>query len=365
MASDFLNTATQRHQIWLQRLASHEALSFDPILKRADKIIREVLSRYGEFISTKAILDEILRELTLSLGAEYRSWSESLLDDMQDIGESEATFTTMTLENAVTGATVASVAGAAVWAAANLIPVQLSDKGEAALMQPLVKAFTPNQVQRVTGVVRNGFYAGTPTQAIITQIRGTKVNQFKDGVLITTQRNAASIARTLTNHMSNIARETTFKKNKKILAGWEFSATLDNRTSGICRFHDQEAHDGKVWPIGSGPIPPLHQNCRSAQVPILKPKFDLFKRDGTRASKGADGGAQVRDQGYYSWLKKEPKWFQIEAIGKDKTQLFRDGGLTTKEFNKAISNRIGEPLTLDQIKAKNPSAWLDAGLNGD
>lgn len=360
MASDFLNTATQRHQIHLQRLATHEANTFNETLKEADKIVRDVLSRHGEFISTKAILDEIMRELTLKLGAEYAAWGEDLLDDMMKIGGQEADFTAKTLEKAVVGATVATVTAQAVWTAANIIPVQVSDKGESALMQAIVKQFTPNQVQRVTGVVRNGFYAGTPTQAIITQIRGTKVNQFKDGVLITTQRNAASIAKTLTNHMSNIARTTTFKKNKNILKGWEFSATLDNRTSSICRHND-----GEVFPIGSGPVPPLHIACRSAQVPVLKKKFDIFKGEGTRASKGASGGKQVKNQTYYEWLQTQPKFFQQEVLGKTQTELFRKGGLTTDQFRKLVNDRMGEPLNLEEIKRKNATAWETAGLDGD
>lgn len=360
MASDILNTAVQRHQLWLQRLASFEANSFDPVLARADKIIRDVLSEQGEFIDSKALLDEVLKRLTLELGAEYSQWAEDLLDDLMEIGGEEAEFTATMLEKATPdGLSIAVASTAAVWLLANQRPVQITDKGESALMKPLVAGFTPNQIQRVNGVVRNGFFNGTPTQDIITQIRGTKKNQFKDGVLITTQRNASAIARTLTNHMSNMARQATFKKNKNILIGWEFSATLDNRTSSICRHNDSQ-----VFKIGQGPIPPLHIACRSSQVPLLKPKFDLFGKDGSRASKGASGGKQVQDTTYYKWLQGQPKFFQVEVLGKAQTQLFRDGGLTTDQFRRLINDKMGEPLDLNQIKAKNPLAWATAELNG-
>ena len=358
MANEFLDTALIRHSIWLQGLATHEAKTFDPFLQKADRIIRNVLSGYGDRIDTVKTMNEIIRQLRVELGANYSEWGEELIGDMQEIADSEAQFTSKTLDKAVVGRDVATPAPAQVWAAINVRPIQINDKGESKLMQALIKGFTPNEVNRVNGVVRNGFYSGATIQDMITAIRGTKKNNFNDGVLVTTRRSAETIARTATNHVSSVARQSTFKANQDVLKGWEFTATLDNRTTTICRFND-----GQVHPIGSGPIPPLHLGCRSSAVPVVKDKFDIFGDAGTRASKGADGGKQVRNQSYYDWLSTQPKFFQEEVLGKSQAQLFRKGGLSAEQFRKLTSSKFGQPLTLQEIKAKDADAWRDANLD--
>ncbi len=51
--------------------------------------------------------------------------------------------------------------------------------------------------------------------------------------------------------------------NNLLLPRELYVAVLDNRTTAICR-----SLNGKVYPAGSGPYPPLHWNCRSTRVPL-------------------------------------------------------------------------------------------------
>lgn len=51
--------------------------------------------------------------------------------------------------------------------------------------------------------------------------------------------------------------------NNELLPRELYVAVLDNRTTTICR-----SLNGKVFPVGSGPYPPLHWNCRSTRVPL-------------------------------------------------------------------------------------------------
>ena len=51
--------------------------------------------------------------------------------------------------------------------------------------------------------------------------------------------------------------------NNALLPRELYVAVLDNRTTTICR-----SLNGKVFPVGSGPYPPLHWNCRSTRVPL-------------------------------------------------------------------------------------------------
>lgn len=51
--------------------------------------------------------------------------------------------------------------------------------------------------------------------------------------------------------------------NNELLPRELYVAVLDSRTTAICR-----SFNGKVFPVGSGPYPPLHWNCRSTRVPL-------------------------------------------------------------------------------------------------
>lgn len=356
MPSQFIEDALIRHQTYLQGYATHTANIFDPYLLRADRIIRDVLSKAGPTIDTQKALNEILKELRERLSDNYSKWGDDLVKSLDELTESEINFTTTALDKA-TNAEVIKPTFTQTWAAINVRPIQISDKGESSLMAPLVKGFTPNEVNRINSVVRLGFFEGQATSQLITKIRGTKKNNFKDGVLITSKRSAETIARTAVSHVSNVARNSTYKANQDILKGWRFSATLDVRTSSQCRFYDDQ-----VFKIGEGPLPPIHARCRSNSIPELKDKFDIFGDSGTRASKGAKGGQQTTAKDYYEWLARQPKTFQQEVLGKAQTELFRKGGLSTDKFRKLVNNKFGQPLTLQEIQAKDPQAWEQAGL---
>lgn len=83
--ADFLLDSTVRHNIWLQRVASHEANTFDPVIQRVDKIIRDVLGSTGDRITTRKELNEIIRRIREEVGAEYTDWTDQLLEDLEAI----------------------------------------------------------------------------------------------------------------------------------------------------------------------------------------------------------------------------------------------------------------------------------------
>jgi SPP1 gp7 family putative phage head morphogenesis protein len=353
--NDSLIDSLTRHQVWLQRLGSYEANTFNPVLAQADKNIREILSRSE--LSTQSDLDQVIGELKSSLDYNYSGWTDSLINDLEGVSESEANFDAKILENSTTLTGVAAAIFGA-WAMARRTPIQVNQNGEAVQMIPFIKSLTATESRRVIGVVRNGFNQGLGNQQIIQRIRGTKKNNFTDGILQITRRNAAAIARTSVNHIATTARMASLEQNKKVLSGWQFIATLDSRTTNICRFND-----GLEFKIGEGPLPPLHVGCRSTIVPVVKNKYRLFPRDTSRASKGAEGGKQTKKSPYYDWLKTQPKWFQQSVLGKTRTELFRKGGLSTEEFRKLSSDNFGQPLTLEEMERLNPRAFEAAGVD--
>lgn len=57
-----------------------------------------------------------------------------------------------------------------------------------------------------------------------------------------------------------------------VVAAYQYSAILDDRTSDICR-----GLHGKIFKAGTEPVPPMHFNCRSVLVPITK--YEEFEVD--------------------------------------------------------------------------------------
>ena len=354
--ADALLDAITRHQIWTQQLATTEARKIDPVMKDIDRIIRSELSK-TERIETRTQLSKLVSTLRRRIKAIYGDWTTGLLDDFEDIADAEADFVMDALNRITTDAE----ADAPKNLSASILnrPIQTNDNGESALLVPLLSAFTRGETERVLGTVRNGYSKGWTNAEIVRRLRGTKANNFKDGILAISRRHGETIAITGTNHVANTAKAATYHANSDIVQDWTFVATLDSRTTNICRFHDGTEHD-----LGEGPVPPLHLRCRSTQVPNIKSEFSILGKQATktRASKAAAGGGTTKKSPYYEWLETQPKWFQEETLGTSKTELFRKGGLSADEFRRLTSDRFGEPLTLDEIRAKNPDAWRDAGL---
>ena len=143
------------------------------------------------------------------------------------------------------------------------------------------------------------------------------------------------------------------KQNSDIVIGEQIIATLDGRTSQVCR-----SLDGRVFKVGEGRRPPFHINCRSTFILVLDPKY----RGKGNTDKRASYEGVTDNKSYYEWLKTQPKSFQDDALGKKRAALFRDGGLSADDFARLNLNKNFEPLTLDEMRAKNPTAFEKAGI---
>lgn len=359
--ADLLLNATTKHQIWLQRYASHLSNEFDPVLKDADVLIREVLTRVEKIETTKQF-NSLAKDLNTGLSGIYGDWSNGLFNDIELLTQNEIEFTGKLLDKSTEGVEIALPILASVLGVMYAYPTQFNDKGEAGLLKPIIGNFSKSQTDKVIEAVRRGFKVGLTNDQILRKIRGTKANKFKDGILSTTKNSADIITRTSVNHVANQAKMETFWRNRDIVTGWVFIATLDVRTTQICRHNDQQE-----FKLRTGPVPPLHLRCRSTIGPLLKDKFSTLTKGAstTRASKGSSGGKQTQKSPYYQWLSVQSKEFQDDVLGKTKGQLFRDSGLSDEEFKRLVSNNLGQPLTLEQIKRKDPQAWENAGLDTD
>jgi len=228
--------------------------------------------------------------------------------------------------------------------------------------ETVTKAFrgiAVDQAERFSQVVRQGLLTGEPTPAIAKRLIGSL--QFGEEAKTVKQLIAAggqatavadnqvvALVRTSINQVANTASQQVYEANQDITPRYRYVATLDTRTSAICR-----ALDGREFEYGKGPTPPQHFNCRSTTVPVIDYKALGFTPPpaGTRAS--ADGQVPVNES-YGQWLAKQPLPVKARALGANKVAYFDK--LSAKYGPKdAIAKLVrddGSELTLDQLRAR-------------
>lgn len=198
-------------------------------------------------------------------------------------------------------------------------------------------------LSRVVDATMTGIAQGESVSAITNRIRGTKSANYTDGILQASRREVETAVRTSVTQVSTRARELTFQENDDLISEVQFVATLDSRTSPICR-----SLDGKTFPVDEGPRPPLHPNCRSTIVPVLKSFKDLgFNVKSLPAATRASFNGQVPERVTYGdWLKKQSKTVQEEVLGVEKADLFRSGEVKFDRF----TDETGRSLTLEELR---------------
>lgn len=105
--------------------------------------------------------------------------------------------------------------------------------------------------------------------------KGSNVNKLAEKfahVMGVSHYNAHRLIHTELCAMVNKATIDRYKQSE-VVVGHRFMAYLDNRTSKACRNADNnEIYYDKEEPIIGTNVPPLHPNCRSCIVPIVKTK---------------------------------------------------------------------------------------------
>jgi SPP1 gp7 family putative phage head morphogenesis protein len=219
------------------------------------------------------------------------------------------------------------------------------------MLDPFVKGWEAGQISKVNDIIKTGFITGRTNAQITQDIAG------KNGYLDNQNRKSIkTMVRTATTHTSSLARQQTMEENDDIVIGYEWVSTLDSRTSNICK-----GLDGKIYKHRdkNKRYPPAHPNCRSSTAPVLDQRFNVDGIVTTRASRGVEGGQQVAaDTTYYGWLKGQgaqgPKGraFVMDVLGKERGELFLDGGLSASKFKQLTTDELFQPIPLDELRKK-------------
>ena len=173
--------------------------------------------------------------------------------------------------------------------------------------------------------------------------------------LNTSYNNAVRLVRTEMNNISNQATLDAYKESE-VVEKYEFLATLDNRTSEICR-----ELDGKVFKLSEAQtgvnLPPMHPYCRSTTIPWFPE--DEFDEPSERIARSADGTTYKvpGNMTYKEWAEKYTTDAYYQRISGN---VVATGGQLAQfdRYSKVL--RELAPRTYEEfqrIKKEDPERW--------
>lgn len=338
------------HAIHLQRLSKGMAGRMVAIL---DKTEAKVLGTLGERLErldkrgfdtgpeTTKRLEALIVQLQRARAEIWDSVGKELRTEIEEFAEYERDFQLRILDEEIP-------------AKVRLLTPSMQTIRTAALARPFqgrilkewLKDIAADDQRRIRDAIRIGFTEGDTTPNIVRRLRGMSINNFQDGVFGKSKRHIETTVRTALNHTANAARNAVGQSNADIIKGVRWVSTLDGRTSPICR-----GRDGKVYAVDKGPRPPAHPNCRSTTTFITKSFRELgLDIDELPPSSRASMDGQVpSDLTYSAWLRKQPREFVNEVLGKTKAGIFLDNPkLTLDKF----VDRSGREYTIAELRAR-------------
>lgn len=205
----------------------------------------------------------------------------------------------------------------------------------------ILAKFSKDEADRIIRAIRLAHHEGLTNDKLIQMIRGSRAKRHQDGILAISTRHAKAIAHTGVAVVNSQAKQDFISQNSDIIRAIKVVATLDLRTSSICR-----AKDGQIMPIDKAVYPPYHFNCRST--------FELITDDYKQPAHRASMNGVVKNQTYYEWLKTQPISDIQSVIGKKKAKLFLSDTMTADKFRELGLDKTFMPISLDEL-AKSES----------
>lgn len=335
-ANEILLSLATSHQIGLLRYSSSVVRRVLEIIGSRDDEIMDLVAR-RPMSSVGSRVDRLLADLRELNQEAYSDLGDYLQTELLDLADSEVDWQDRSIRS-----TTRSALDLTSPTAAQLRRVVTSLPFEGGLLAEWTAGMEQGRYDRLRAAIRSGIALGESPDVTVRKIRGTASAAYRDGLLEVSRRSATTIVRTAVNHVATATREAFGLANEDMVAGLMWLATLDGKTSAVCR-----ARDGEVYPLSSGPRTPGHLNCRSSMALVLRSNRRL----------GIDGKIPATPK-YSEWLAGRPADEQDEILGKAKGRLFRRGGLRLDRF----VDTSGREYTLAELRRRDAAAFARAGI---
>ena len=353
-----------RRQIGLLRLGATIGREVQTLISESDPALRELLTRRIESLGRRALtpgqpaatLARLKRieqawikrahPTFIAAGAMFRS-------RLGDVAIDEAAFVDRLLQR-----TLPVIVAPSLPDAQTLRSLVSGTVIQGRLLREMLREWEVGDRRRVFAQIRTGVLAGETPDQVARRVFGTRRLRGADGVRGVTRAGADLIARTAMSAISNQARERVYTLNDDLVQWVIYRATLDSRTSPICR-----ALDGRQYRVGKGPRPPQHPRCRSTSVPVidggplgtrpavplLKNELDGLSREARRRRVRELVGPVPAKTTYSQFLRRQSAAFQDEVLGPSRGRLFRSGRLDLGDF---VDLRTGRLINLEELNRR-------------
>lgn len=346
-----LRDAAIRHAIDLHRYSNSVVADVLAVLRKTDADLAAQLALALERASEGEFSVRRLREMLIGvndlIGSTYQSAKLQLGDELRAFAGYETTYQKLQMATAEdvspNDPRIAAPSFEQVYAAATARPFQ------GRLMADWFDGLGSRTQLRLETSVAMGFTEGKTVGEMVREVRGTRAEQYKDGILNVSTREAEAVVRTAVSHTAAVARDEFYTANANIISSLQWVSTLDARTTEECQVRDgllysvddHEPLDSDVpWLAGPGE---LHWNCRSISVPVVDLGIKLPPLE--RAAAGGPVAESIR---FGDWIKTQPAAVQNDALGKTRADQLRSG---KAEFS-SFFNDQGRKLSLVELASK-------------
>ena len=349
MADTALATAIS-HEIALIKYSRTLGKDASKYIDSIMKALKEELLATDK-ITTKKQKDELIRFINELFNYELGDWNEELEKDITRLIKEEAKFHQASL-SALVGEKVARPTLESITKAAFNTEMVLS--GQAYTVDERIKQYDVNSVDKVKRIVTAGWSDGATTAEMMQQITGKQNSSVSNQM----KRSAYVLSKDLTSHVSSVAKTKVGMDNSDIIVGERVVVTLDSKTSPICQRLGSLDGGGKRYYYAEDgynfPRPPFHWNCRSVMTYILSDEYESLEEPRTRPSVVSGKAKRVdSDTDWISLAKANPALAR-ESLGADKAKIL--DSMSAEEFTRIAYDRLGNPITIDELVKKSKAA---------
>lgn len=188
------------------------------------------------------------------------------------------------------------------------------------------------------------------------EVANILANKFAQGA-----SNARRLVRTESAYLST---ELNFKAYKDMgVNEYQFLATLDLRTSEICRKMDLMFFKVKDRKVGLN-CPPMHPWCRSTTVPVVDRKYLEGKRRAARDPKTGKIIYVPRDMAYDEWYKKYVKGDAQAELEEEKVKNQSSDRKQYDRYHEVLGEDAPKSFAeFQDMKYNNTDRWRFAQLD--
>jgi len=354
VSNNYYDDAVIRRAIYIERLKTGQRVNYDRVLSLLIPRLHAVMARYDvenvSDLSTRQ-LASLINEMSRELDKASSAFAGRLLVWLKQFGREQNDWHTLLMENTIDEEEDALP----------VVPYRYTDElifagivGSTGMtIKESLAALVATQKRHIAQRVKIAAAQNQKMSVAMRDIIGTRGAKYRDGLMGQFRNFGHELVGSMIQFAANRTNMGFLDKFQDYVAGYMWVSILDSKTSATCR-----SLDGQVFELGEGPVPPAHPNCRSHITAVFRTGVKFLKGLTRKATSGSiDAGVS-----YYTWLKRQSASFQDSVLGKTRGKLFRNGGVSAKEFGRLNVGRNYEQLTLEQLRGLYPEMFEEAGI---